>query len=81
MPSEPRVFSLTNRRTRKATVSTIKPKRVHDLNFRDSFKGFDDGDAYSLEQSLFVRDSPQSASSRSFWFREAMDLACSGASG
>jgi hypothetical protein len=58
MPSEPRVFSLTNRRTRKATVSTIKPKRVHDLNFRDSFKGFDDGDAYLLGQSLFGQAPP-----------------------
>ena len=75
------MFSLTNRRTRKATTSAVKLKRVHDLNFRDSFNGINDGDAYSLEQSLSVRDSLQSASSRSFWFREAMDLACSGASG
>ena len=58
MPSEPRVFSLTNRRTRKATVSAIKPKRVHDLNFRDSFNCINDGDAYLLGQSLFGQAPP-----------------------
>jgi hypothetical protein len=41
MPSELAVFSLTNRRTRKATVSATKPKRAHDFNFRDSFTVFE----------------------------------------
>ena len=52
--SELRVFSLTNRRTRKATTSAVKPMRAHDLNSRDSFTVFDDYDAYLLKRSLFV---------------------------
>ena len=41
MLSELRVFSLTNRRTRKATASAVKPMRVLDFNFRDSFTVFE----------------------------------------
>ena len=37
---QPAVFSLTNRRTRKATASTVKPMRVLDFNFRDNFTVF-----------------------------------------
>ena len=41
MPSEPAVFSLTNRRTRKATASAVKPMRAHDLNPKDRFTVFE----------------------------------------
>jgi hypothetical protein len=39
--SELRVFSLTNRRTRKAPASTVTPMRAHDFNFRGSFTVFE----------------------------------------